>query len=305
MTIRKPIEVYNADAFTSKFMHPRQELDAMLKPDFSKFFIVKLEEMYRLVTRAVPASRSVNHSCLYVTAGEAVMKIGSETYTVHKDELLFVPAGQVFSFKENDVNKGYLCHFHHDMLIGKFTKNDPLKDFEFLRVWGNPMISLDKQTAKFVLYLFKRILFDYTRNGISNLEIIQPYLITLLCEVKQQYTSLSGGHQPSAVNITNRFKEFIFSNIKTLHHVTDYAALLNITPNHLNKMVKTVTQKSPTRWIDEAIVLEAKVLLSQSDLSVSEVAGEVGFDDPSYFSRLFRKYEGITPSDFRKMIEKS
>jgi AraC family transcriptional regulator, transcriptional activator of pobA len=305
MSARKPIAVYNAPAFTAKFMEPREELDNMLKSDYTKFFIVKLEDMYRLVTRAVPASRSVNHSCLYVTAGEAVMKIGSETYTVHKDELLFVPAGQVFSFKENDVNKGYLCHFHHDMLIGKFTKNDPLKDFEFLRVWGNPKISLEKQTAKFVVHLFKRILFDYSLHGINNLEIIQPYLITLLCEVKQQYAPPSDSYPTAALSITNRFKELIFSNIKTLHQVTDYAALLNISPNHLNKTVKSVTQKSPTRWIDEAIVLEAKVLLSQSDLSVSEVAGEVGVEDPSYFTRLFRKYEGITPSDFRKMIEKS
>lgn len=303
--MKKPIQVYDAPAFTAKFMQPKQELDRMLKSDFGKFFIVKLEEMYSLVTHAVPASRSVNHSCLYLTAGEAVMKIGSETYTIHKNEILFVPAGQVFSFKENDVNKGYLCHFHNDILIGKFTKNDPLKDFEFLRVWGNPMITLEKQTAGFVLHLFKRMLLDYSRNGIGNLEIIQPYLITLLCEVKQQYTSLSGSNQAPAVGITNRFKELIFSNIKTLHQVTDYASLLNITPNHLNKTVKAITQKSPTRWIDEAIVLEAKVLLSQSDLSISEVAGEVGFEDPSYFTRLFRKYEGITPSDFRKMIEKS
>ncbi|SEW21832.1 helix-turn-helix domain-containing protein [Chitinophaga arvensicola] len=303
--MRKNITVYNPDTFTARFMQPRRELDHMLKADYDKFFIVRVEDMYRLVTQAVPASRSTNHSCLFITSGEASMKIGSESYTIHKGEMLFVPAGQVFSFREGEVNKGFLCNFHTDVLTGKYSNQDPLRDFDFLRIWGNPIVRLDKQTTQFVLHLFKRLLFDYTRNGLNNLEIIQPYLITLLCEVKALYQPLTGTHQVAAVNITNRFRELVFTTVKTRHLVTDYASLLNITPNHLNKTVKMLTGKSPARWIDEAIVLEAKVLLSQSDLSISEVAAEIGFEDASYFARIFRKYEGITPSDFRKMIEKS
>lgn len=305
MPVKKGIKVYGPDSFTARFMQPRKELDSILRPDFDKFFIVKVEDMYRLVTQSVPASRSTNHSCLFITSGEASMKIGSELYTIHKNEMLFVPAGQVFSFKSGEVNKGYLCNFHTDILTGKYNTQEPLKAFEFLRVWGNPMVSLDKQTAGFVVHLFKRLLFDYSRNGLRNPEIIQPYLTTLLFEVKQLYKPLTDNHQTAAINITNRFKELVFTNIRTRHLVTDYATLLNISPNHLNKSVKAVTAKSPARWIDEAIVLEAKVLLSQSDLTISEVAQEVGFEDQSYFTRLFKKYEGITPTDFRRKIELS
>jgi AraC-like DNA-binding protein len=285
----KEIEIYDPNTFTSRFMEP--ELKRILKPDIGKFFTIRIEDMYRLVTRAVPASRSTTHSCLFVTEGEAVMKIGGELYTVHKGEILFVPAGQVFSFDPGHVNRGYFCNFHSDILNGMHSK------FEFLRVWGNPLIRLDEQTSQFVLHLFQRMLLDYTQSG----ELIQPYLITLLSEVKQVYKPLSDVNQP----LVNRFKELIFSKIKTLHQVSDYASLLNISPNHLNKTVKAITGKSPGKWIDEAIVLEAKVLLTQSDCSISEVANEVGLEDPSYFARLFKKYECMTPSDFRKMIEKS
>lgn len=305
MPVKKGIAVYHPGSFTARFMQPRKELDNILKPDFDKFFIVRVEEMYRLVTQAVPASRSTNHSCLFITGGEASIKIGSGLYTIHKNEMLFVPAGQVFSFKSGEVNKGYLCNFHTDILTGKYSTQEPLKAFDFLRVWGNPKVQLDNQTAKFVLHLFKRLLLDYSRNGLSNLEIIQPYLITLLCEVKQLYKPLTGSHQTAAINITHRFKELLFAHIRTLHLVTDYASLLNITPNHLNKSLKAVTGKSPARWIGETIVLEAKVLLSQSSLPISEVAEDVGFEDQSYFTRLFKKYEGITPTDFRKKIELS
>jgi AraC family transcriptional activator of pobA len=285
----KEIEIYDPHTFTTRFMEP--ELKRILKPDIGKFFVIKIEDMYRLVMQAVPASRSTTHSCLYLTEGEAVMKIGSEVYTIHKNELLFVPAGQVFSFEPGHINKGYFCTFHPDILNGTHNK------FEFLRVWGNPVIRLNEQTAQFVLHLFQRLLLDYTQNG----DVIQPYLVTLLSEVNLVYQPLSDTGQP----LINRFRELIFSNIKTLHQVSDYASLLNISPNHLNKTVKAITGKSPTKWIDEAIVLEAKVLLTQCDLTISEVATEVGLEDPSYFARLFKKYEGMTPSDYRKMIEKS
>jgi AraC family transcriptional regulator, transcriptional activator of pobA len=304
MRSKSKINVYDPTSFLPRFM-PSDELMALMKAGYEKFLVVKLEDMYRHVTNAVPASRSLTHSCLYLTSGEANMKIGSESYTIHKDQMLFVPAGQVFSFGEKDVNKGYLCSFHEDILTGKFGGSELLKDFEFLQVWGNPRIVLPQQTSKFILHLFRRILHEYTQNGLNTPNIIQPYFITLLCEVNTAYKPVSASTQTMAVNITNRFKALLFAHIRSQHLVSDYAALLNISPNHLNKSVKAITGKSPGRWIDEAIVLEAKVLLSQTRLSISEIAAEVGIDDQSYFTRLFRKYEGLAPSEFRARIEKS
>lgn len=304
MRSKSKINVYDPSSFLPKFM-PSNELMGLMKAGYEKFLVVKLEDMYRHVTNAVPASRSVTHSCLYLTSGEANMKIGSESYTIHKDQMLFVPAGQVFSFGEKDVNKGYICTFHEDILTGKFGSSELLKDFEFLQVWGNPRIVLPQQTSKSILYLFRRILQEYTQHGLNTPNIIQPYFIALLCEVNTAYQPVSSSTQTMAVTITNRFKALLFSHIRDRHLVSDYAALLNISPNHLNKSVKAITGKSPTRWIDEAIVLEAKVLLSQTRLSISEIATEVGVDDQSYFTRLFKKYEGVTPSEFRGRIEKS
>lgn len=304
MARKSKITVYDPPSFLSRFM-PSGELMALMKADYGKFLVVKLEDMYKHVTHAVPASRSVTHSCLYLTSGVANMKIGSETYTIHKDEMLFVPAGQVFSFGENDVNKGYLCSFHQDILMGKFASASLLQEFEFLQVWGNPRVRLSKEISRFVLHLFKRILYEYSHNGLNNLDIIQPYFITLLSEVKSAYEPLSTSTQTTAVHSANRFRELVFTHFRTHHLVSDYAALLNISPNHLNKSVKAITGKSPTKWIDETIVLEAKVLLSQTSFSISEIATEVGIGDQSYFTRLFRKYEGITPSEFRRRIKKS
>lgn len=299
------IKIYSVESFRDSYIQPEPRLDTLLKLDFGKFFIVNVDELIRLIKLPVPPIRSTNHTLIYLTDGEVIMTIGSETYKIYKDECLVVPAGQVFSFANVDLNQGYLCNFHNDSIIGKFGKADLLKDFEFLRVWGNPRIRLGEQTSHFVAHLFSRILLDYSENGLTNPDIIQSYFIALLCEINQAYKPISASTQTNAVMITNRFKELLFSDLKTTHRVTDYASQLNITPNHLNKSVRTITGKSPTKWIDEAIVLEAKVLLHQSMLSISEVAAEVGIFDASYFSRLFKKYEGVTPLAFRQMIEKS
>jgi AraC-like DNA-binding protein len=298
------IKVYDARAFTSRFM-PSRELEALLKGDLNKFLICRVEDMYRHVKQAVPASRSLTHSCLFLTEGSAVMRVGSENYSIRKGEMLFVPAGQVFAFDIHDRNKGIFCNFHDDMLLGKYGNSELLKEFEFLKVWGKPHIALDEDTARFVLHLFERILREYTEHGLQHLNILQPYLIALFCEVNRVYQPVLSSQQTNAVSITNRFRELVFQNIRNRHMVSDYAAMLNISPSHLNKLVRMITHKAPTKWIDEAIVQEAKVLLSQSDFPISEVAIQVGFEDQSYFTRLFKRYEGMTPTEFRRMIKMS
>lgn len=287
---------------------PTSEMKAQLREQVEKFLIVKVEDMYRQVHRHVPATRSDSHTCIYITDGSATMKIGAQRYTIGKDEMLFVPAGQVFSFDawdEQVFHKGYLAVFHSDLFVSKFSKAGLLSEFDFLRVWGNPRITLSKQTAGFVHHIFKRLLAEYKANGLKHTGIIRSYFIALLCEVAADYQSLSPSANTAATHITNRFRELLFANVKSMHRTTDYAAQLNVSPNHLNKTVKAVTGKSPSQWIDEAIVSEAKVLLCQSAMPVSDVAAEVGIEDQSYFARLFKKHEGVTPTIFRRMIEKS
>ena len=233
------------------------------------------------------------------------MNIGSASFTICKDECLIVPAGQVFSFSKLDINKGFLCNFHNDFIVGKIGKSDLLKDFEFLSVYGNPHVRLDIQTSKQVFQLLQRIYSDYSTNGLKNVDLIQSYFIALLCELNLAYKPLSKSKQIAAINITNKFKQLLFSNIKKKHLVSDYAAMMSITPNHLNKAVKAITGKSPTKWIDETLVLEAKVLLYQTNHSISKIATDINIYDQSYFSRLFKKYEGVTPLEFRKRIEMS
>ena len=80
----------------------------------------------------------------------------------------------------------------------------------------------------------------------------------------------------------------------------DYASLLYITPNHLNALCKELLGESAGELIRKRIILEAKRLLVIKDYSIAEVAYELNFNDNSYFTKFFKKIEGMTPEDFRK-----
>jgi AraC family transcriptional activator of pobA len=296
------IKLYDTRTFTDKFM-PSDELRGRYKGEYNEFLIVHVEDMYHHVARAVPPSKAINHTLIYLTAGEAYMNIGSELYTIHENEMLVVPAGQIFSFEEYDsgkFNRGYLCNFNDKMLAGKIGTGQLHKEFEFLKIWGHPYLSLQNETSRYIRQLLERLYTAYSQEGTGNLLMLQSYLIALLCEMKEAYQPLQADRQSAGLILANKFRELLSRYITTKHRVSDYAQLLHVTPNHLNKSVKTITSRSPTKWIDETLLLEAKVLLAQTQLSAGEIASSIGIDDQSYFSRLFKKYEGMTPLDYRK-----
>ena len=303
LTDTKKIQTFNTEEFVERFMEPELKTNKVVKNDYGRFFIVRIQDMIKVSKVPVPPTRALSHIVMYLTAGEATMKVGSQLFIVKKNQCFFVPAGQVFSYDKYEVNEGFLCNFYDDTIIGKLTNNDLVKEFEFLAIWGNPLVVVDDQRDKYVKQTLERIYDEYTANELRNINIIQSYFIAFLHEINASYQTLLPHAQPNSIILTNNFKEFLFKFIREKHLVSDYASLLNISPNHLNKVVKATTGKSPSRWIDESIVLESKVLLYQTSLSINEVAAELGIYDQSYFSRLFKKLEGVSPVKFRQMIE--
>lgn len=99
--------------------------------------------------------------------------------------------------------------------------------------------------------------------------------------------------------ITKEFKKVLELNFTTVKSPSAYAAILNISTPYLNECIKNVTGNSVSYYIQQRIMLEAKRLLYHSDKSIKEIATELGFDDYSYFSRLFSKNVQMTPMAFR------
>lgn len=154
-----------------------------------------------------------------------------------------------------------------------------------------------------LISLLRRIEMIYTKS--PNFELIRSYLFTFLTELKTNKSIQNKTVLSAAERIAYEFKQALARNVKSFRTIDQYAQLLNITPNHLNKCVKTVFGKPTSLIIDEMLVLEAKVLLHRLATAISEVGFEIGFEDPSYFGRFFKKKTGFTPTEFRRMIDLS
>lgn len=102
---------------------------------------------------------------------------------------------------------------------------------------------------------------------------------------------------------TRLFKDFsllVEQNFKTIHTVTEYAKRLGLSPKSITKHFQKLGIKTPSDFIKTRILLEAKRLLIYTDKSVKEIAFELGYNDPAYFSRFFTKAIAKSPLQFKK-----
>jgi AraC-like DNA-binding protein len=269
------------------------------------FYIRKPEESnHRLSKTQMQPVRAMVHCFFYLTDGEAIVDIGERNYVLRRYECAIIPTGQIFTVKSYERCKGYMGGFSNEFLLAGATGNNFLNRFDFLTIWANHKISFADSEAKYINNIFDRIFEEFSDTA-KDTNIIRFYLIALLSEINKVYKRNLSKDLNNAEKITNNFKKILFENSRKNMSVAEYASLLNVTPNHLNKTIKNTTGKSPSKWISELLVTEAKILLYQTNLTVSEIAVNVGILDQSYFSRLFKKCEGISPVEFRKMIEKS
>ena len=131
--------------------------------------------------------------------------------------------------------------------------------------------------------------------------ILKDSCNTLVALVISQYLSLSKSTDQISrfTVITKAFKLSLEQNYIEIKSPAEYAKNLNISTAYLNECVKTTTGHPVSYHIQQRVILESKRLLYHSDKSIKEIASELGYDDYSYFTRLFTKVTGMTPLAFR------
>lgn len=238
------------------------------------------------------------HHFFFLQNGTVLVDIGEKTYLIQAHQLVIIPAGQVFRVRYYEGSEGYMGGFQNNFILCESTVENPLSRFDFLRIWGSPKIDLDITSYNRFNLLFSRIYQEYDSENCSN-EIIKAYINALLVEADIIYKRTIKDIVASNNSLCNKFLEMVFKGDNPNISLAECAGKLNISPNHLNKVVKKASGKSPSVWIEEAIIIKAKILLKTTSLPLSEVAAKVGILDQSYFARKFKQHEGITPSEFR------
>lgn len=119
------------------------------------------------------------------------------------------------------------------------------------------------------------------------------YNIGLKC-LKPDYESGS-----TAAHITNRFLKMARENFKKERFMDFYASQLEITPKHLGRTIKAQTGFTASEWLDRMVILEAKVLLKSTSMTIQQIAEELNFTSQSFFGKYFKNIVGVSPKEFR------
>jgi len=303
---KQDVKTLKAIDFWKMFIVNNLNTENYLKKNLEHFFCIKLEE-HNFKKLPILSIKQSNYTILFVTSGNHTSRIGYKEYNIRTNELIIIPSGQIFSIESiAKGSTGFIVQFSYEFLMGKYVTKAMLPIFDFIEIWENSYFKLNTKEVEFISNILNRLYYEEISNTVVNKNIVQPYLVTLLCEINGFIKNKSDIYYSlAATRLVLKFKELVYSQMKITKEIGFFASRLNVTPNHLNKSVKLVTGKTSKQWIDEVVLIEAKYLLSRTNLAISDVAMELGYSDHSYFSRFFKKHENLSPVQFRNMIELS
>lgn len=139
---------------------------------------------------------------------------------------------------------------------------------------------------------------EMNENSKYQKEIIQSIFYALILEILAEYEKIfdsDNNHDIKANDLSDRFFRLLTIHYKKHRSVQFYADKLNLTPKYLSTAIKKVTGRPILEWIHEAVLIDAKMLLRTTDLTVQQISDQLNFSSPSAFVQFFKKHTGKTP----------
>lgn len=245
-----------------------------------------------------PHRHNFYHFLLF-TKGGGKHSIDFESYEVVPWQIYFMSPGQIHTWSFEGAIEGFVVNFDSDFFKTFLLRPDHIHQFSFFSgLVRDSVFVVKEELREAIIDVFSRL-----QQNVQDLAFVRVALLYLfhLLEGSRDHVQTFGQNIYNNTLLRN-FLHLIELNYKKLRLPKEYAALLYITPNHLNALCKETLGVSAGEMIRGRILLEAKRLLVIRDYSVAEIAYALNFSDNSYFTKFFKKGEGVTPEEFRKQI---
>ncbi|NSL85704.1 helix-turn-helix transcriptional regulator [Chitinophaga sp. Mgbs1] len=239
------------------------------------------------------------------------MKYGQQEYDFDKGVMKFIAPGRIFGFNTGHTEEinlsGWLLILHPDFLW-HHPLASKIKQYGFFDYSVNEALFLSDSEEQTIFRLFENIAQEYnTHTDTFSQEIILSLIASLLGYSARFYQRQFITRKIMHHGILHQLESILekaFSpeslEANGIPTVKEISGQLNISPNYLSSLLKTLTGNSTQQHIQEKIIEKAKEKLTMTDLSVSEIAFLLGFEYPQSFSKLFRSRTKVSPLEFRK-----
>ncbi|NIJ52924.1 helix-turn-helix domain-containing protein [Dyadobacter arcticus] len=161
---------------------------------------------------------------------------------------------------------------------------------------------LSEADIAFTEDMLAKIQKEFNQPGEWQQRMITAYLTVLVTYLSRLYSEQYESMMTSSdSSFLNKYQAAIEEHFREIHQVSEYAALLYVSPGHLRDVVKAQSGKPAITHIQERMVLEARRMLFHTEYSLKEIGFDLGFSDASYFSRFFKRETGATPAEYRAL----
>ena len=263
-------------------------------------FVTSFSKMETTIFKIGQPYRLQEGRIAIITNGRARVLINLIEYIFRPNYISLIAPGSIIQIIETSQDfDAHMMAIEHNFLpvSGK-------EEFfaHFLQRKKNLLLPLTT-TEQVQIENFITVMWDVLQEPVFRKEVIQHLLAGLLYNI--EYIAKNKGQSESSPlthqnDIFQRFISLVNTYSKTERNVSFYADKLCLTPRYLNTVIRQASQQTVMDWINQSIILEAKVLLKHSNRLVYQISDELNFPNPSFFSKFFKRMTGMTPQVYQK-----
>jgi AraC family transcriptional activator of pobA len=273
------------------------------RDDVDQLLGISIEQLTKQVPfRHIPHRHDFYH-LFWIESGNGTFVSDGRSYPLTRGSLIFVSPGQVHAWKCNDTLKGFVLCFEPASL---FSGNDrPYRLLHDLAQFSattkdRATFQVAGSTYRILRVAFKNLADEFHGSAEFRCDMVRSQITALLIRLHRLCLSTPSVEvQGYSTQLTNRFLSLLEKEAGKLQRTRYYTSALSVSPRVLVDAVLAETGKSPSAWIRDRSLLEARRLLIYTDLTISEIAYRLNFRNVSYFVRFYRRLAGVPPGASR------